>query len=177
MSADKPMVYINNLTPEWLLDGLRRAAGGESVDEWKKGVTALIQEKTKGADKTLEALASKFGLTDMSNRNGESIGANRKHNDAMAAVWGELPKGNNYEVGKGEVQREGAQGGATGIMSSMGMSAADAQVAQMAKDAGVTMPSFMDISKALPKVRPVVARGLSYGTEADLSAAIERAPQ
>jgi hypothetical protein len=56
MSADKPMVYINNLTPEWLIDGLRRAAGGESVDEWKKGVTALIQEKTKGAENVRKSL-------------------------------------------------------------------------------------------------------------------------
>jgi hypothetical protein len=56
MSAEKPMVYINNLTPEWLIDGLRRAASGEPVDEWKKGVTALIQEKTKGAENVKKSL-------------------------------------------------------------------------------------------------------------------------
>lgn len=151
--------------------------GCETVVREFRSAPGTRSDKTKSSDKTLEALASRFGLTDMSNRNGESIGGNRKHADGMAAVWGELPKGNNYEVGKGEVQRDGSQGGAEGILASMGMNANEAQIQQMAKDAGVSMPTFTSVTKALPKVRPIVGKGLSFGTDADLSAAIERAPQ
>ena len=148
------------------------------------GCTTVVREfrtapggrssSTKQMDKTLEGLASRFGLTDMSNRNGQSVGENRrqqnKQND-MTPTWGEIPKGNVFQAGKGEVQVDGASGGA--LAATANMRAGDAAVNSLAKQQGVTLPTFMDIAGSLPKLRPIIA-GQS-GTSADLDKAIGKA--
>ena len=111
----------------------------------------------------------------MSNRGGMSVGANREQargkND-MTPTWGELPKGNNFEVGKGEVQREGSAGGVTAALNGMGMGDNSSVDALAAKN-GVVLPSFMDIAGSLPKLRPIIAG--SSGNSADLQQAIAKA--
>lgn len=87
----------------------------------------------------------------------------------------DLPAGNNYEVGKGEVARDGSQGGATAALSSTGMTANVADV--LSKKLGYKVeaePTFMDIAKGLPRVRPHVVK--EYGTQADLDKAIKSSP-
>ncbi len=129
--------------------------------------------KTKHVDKTLQGLADRFGLSDMSNRDG-SVGGSRKDPNAMAPLWGQMPKGNVYEVGKGERPVDGASGGATAALAGLGINAQnEASVQAIADAAGEKMPNFMDIAHSLPKVKPIAAA--SYGSSADLSKAIESA--
>jgi hypothetical protein len=130
--------------------------------------------KTKGVDKTLEGLASRFGLTDMTNRNDNSVGANRaqgRGNMDMQPSWGAMPKGNVFSVGKGEVQVDGAQGGATAALAGMGMGD-NAAIAAMEAASGQPLPNFLDIAKTLPPVRPNIIK--QSGTSADLDTAIAR---
>ncbi len=131
-------------------------------------------EKTKVSDRALDRLAERYRLTDMSNRNG-SVGASRQHAPGMEPKWLEIPKGNNYEVGKGEVQRAGSQGGAQAALESTGMTGSVA--AKLAAKLGHDVPAeptFMELAKGLPRVRPHAVG--SYGTSADLAKAIESAP-
>jgi hypothetical protein len=132
----------------------------------------IRQKGTKQIDKTLEGLASRFGLSDMSNRNGESVGENRRkqnpQND-MAPTWGPIPKGNVFQVGKGEVQVDGATGGA--MAATANMRAGDAAVNALAQQQGVTLPTFMDMAGALPKIKPIIVG--KFGTSADLQKATE----
>ena len=129
--------------------------------------------KTKTMDKTLQGLADRFGLTDMSNRNG-SVGGSRKQPNEMVPVWGQMPKGNVYDVGKGERQVDGAGGGATAALAGLGINGqGEASVQALAAAAGAPLPTFMDIAHSLPKVRPTIHG--SSGSSSDLAQAIERA--
>jgi hypothetical protein len=159
-----------------------------------RGCTTVIREfrtapagrsaKTKASDAALESLAKKYGLSDMSNRSG-SVGGSRRAPMDFAPVWGAMPKGNVYEVGKGEVQREGAQGGASAALQSVALPIGGKQVAlnMTSKDAGVSdlekklgaVPSFMGVSKSLPRVRPHPV-GREPGSPQDLAQAIDKAP-
>src|SRR6266850_1196813 len=58
--------------------------------------------RTKAADGALEHLARRYGLSDMSNRSGSVGGSRRPARPDFSPVWGDMPKGNVYEVGKGE---------------------------------------------------------------------------
>lgn len=151
------------------------------------GCTTVVREfrtapggrsaRTKGIDKTLEGMAARFGLTDMSNSGGESVGANRvaaRGMNSMAPVWGNIPKGNVFEAGKGEVQVDGSQGGVTAALPGLGLSDANnSAVEAMAAANNVKLPTFTDIASALPAPKPVIHG--SAGTAADLSSAIEKA--
>lgn len=130
-------------------------------------------EKTKISDRALSRLAQRYNLGDMSNRNG-SVGASRKGPPGMEPIWADLPKGNNFEVGKGEVQRDGSEGGASAALASTGMSGSVAEA--LGQKLGVKLapePTFMEISKGLPGVRPHIVK--EYGTQADLDKAIKSA--
>jgi hypothetical protein len=153
--------------------------GGEGV--CPHGCTTVVREfltapgakseRTKISDRALSRLASRYQLGDMSNRNG-SVGNSRGAPPGMAPIWAELPKGNNYEVGKGEVTRDGSQGGATAALSSTRMSGSvAAEIAKMVGHDVPVEPTFMDISKNLPRVRPLVRA--ESGTSSDLDKAIK----
>lgn len=114
-----------------------------------------LSKKSTNTDRLLNMLAKDYRLSDMSNSKG-SVGAGRVKDNP--AVWADMPKGNKYEVGKGEVAVAGAQGGAA------------LAEAQMGKDASIT-----DI--ALPKIKPVLVRdnkgrALEYGTRKDVIDAV-----
>jgi hypothetical protein len=140
---------------------------------------------TKASDAALERLADKYGLSDMSNRRG-SVGDREKKND-FAPVWGKMPVGNNYEVGKGEVAREGAQGGANAALKGLelpigkdtvrlDMAGRDAQVKQMEKALAPKLgaiPTFGDVAKSMPRPRPL-PQGKEPGKASDLDTAISR---
>jgi hypothetical protein len=147
--------------------------------------------RTKASDSALERLASKFGLSDMTNRDG-SVGGSRKAKPDFKPIWGEMPKGNVYEVGRGEraADVKGALiqgGGAVGAMASMGMNSdVDAAMVQkygpdvkerLARAAGIPVaePKFMDVAKHLPKPRPN-PQGREPGSANDLGKAMEQAP-
>jgi hypothetical protein len=134
------------------------------------GCTTVVQEfrtapagkseRTKISDRALDRLAARYQLTDLSNRNG-SVGASRKNPKGMEAFWQPLPSGNVYEVGKGEVPREGSAGGATAALAGMGMT-----------DAGGAISELM---KALPRPRPH-AVGHEPGSAKDFDSALASAP-
>lgn len=135
---------------------------------------AARSEKVKASDKALERLAQRYNLTDMSNRNG-SVGNSRKGAPGMEPIWADLPKGNVFEVGKGEVARDGSQGGADAALAATRMTGSVA--AELSKKLGHEVkaePTFMDIAKGLPRVRPHVVK--EYGTQADLDKAIKSTP-
>jgi hypothetical protein len=121
---------------------------------------ALRSERTKISDRALDRLAARYQLTDLSNRNG-SVGASRKTPKGMEAFWQPLPTGNVYEVGKGEVPREGSAGGATAALAGMGMT-----------DSGGAISELM---KALPRPRPH-AVGHEPGSAKDFDNALASAP-
>jgi len=131
-------------------------------------------EKTKISDRALDRLAARYKLTDMSNRNG-SVGDSRGYPKGMEPLWKELPKGNNFEVGKGEVSRDGAAGGATAALTGMGMSGSVAEI--LSKKYGrpmVAEPNFMDIAKTLPRPR-AIPQGHEPGSQTDLANAMRTA--
>jgi hypothetical protein len=131
-------------------------------------------EKTKTSDRALDRLAARYQLTDMSNRNG-SVASSRGVPKGMEPLWADLPKGNNYEVGKGEVARDGSAGGAEGALKATRMTGSVA--AELSKKLGRELkpePTFMELAKGLPRVRPHVVG--SFGTAADLKKAIDSAP-
>ena len=147
------------------------------VATWTGKAPGGRSEKTKASDRALNHLASRYGLTDMSNRGGESVGSNRKAPGGMTPTWGELPQGNIFEAGKGEVSRDGrsrvdSQGGAAQIGGQLSQGVGDIE-----KAVGVPLPNFMDISKAMPKVRPIPAINPQDGkfqSSGDLDSAIAR---
>lgn len=124
---------------------------------WNGKAPGGRSEKTKASDRAIQHLANRYGLTDMSNRGGESVGANRKQPNGMQPTWGELPSGNIFEAGKGEVNRTDrarvdSQGGAAAIGGPL-----SAGVSDIEKAIGTPLPNFMDLSKSMPKVRPIPA--------------------
>lgn len=134
--------------------------------------------KTKGSDAALEHLARRFGLSDMSNRDG-SVGGSRKHADAMKPTWGELPKGNVFVPGKGEVNEKGEAlstvGGAIAGLAGMGIDGKSV-AEKLGREKGLTLapePTFADITKNLKGPRPLLpGKQYQYGTQADLDKAI-----
>lgn len=124
---------------------------------WNGKAPGGRSEKTKASDRALNHLASRYGLSDMSNRNGNSVGGNRKAPGEMTPTWGELPSGNIFEAGKGEVNRTDrarvdSQGGAAGFAGPL-----SSGVSEIEKAVGVPLPNFMDLSKSMPRVRPIPA--------------------
>jgi hypothetical protein len=136
----------------------------------KGGCTTVVQEfrtapggrseRTKISDRALDRLASRYNLSDMSNRDG-SVGASRKHPKGMEPLWQPLPTGNVYEVGKGEVARDGAAGGATAALSGLGMTDSGSAISELMK----TLPR--------PRAHPV---GHEPGSASDFSNALASAP-
>jgi hypothetical protein len=129
-------------------------------------------EKTKTSDRALARLAERYNFTDLSNKRG-SVGATRAA-DGMQAKWLDMPKGNKYEVGKGEVPVDGSVGGASAALSGVGMTGSVA--AKMAEKYGKPFdaePNIMDVTKALPKMRPHVVA--DWGKGAELKEAIDHA--
>jgi hypothetical protein len=150
--------------------------GCETVVREFRTAPGTRSHKTKFSDKALERLATRFGLTDMSNRNG-SVGGSRKHPDnPYAPVWGEMPKGNVYSPGKGEIQVDGAAGGAPAALKSIGATVDSAAAAMKAKYGGdyTPEPTFMDVTKTLPRVRPIYDKRMQYGTPQQLDALIKK---
>lgn len=154
------------------------------------GCTTVVREfrtapaaksaKTKNSDKALENLARRFGLTDMSNRDG-SVGGSRKHPKDMAPGWLAMPKGNIFVPGKGEVNDKGeamsTSGGAAAALSGMGITA-EPVAAALGKKLGRELtpePTFGDIAKTLKRPRPILpGKEYQYGTAAQLDALIEK---
>ena len=117
--------------------------------------------KTKLSDRALEHLSKRYGLSDMSNKGG-SVGASRKRDNSMAPVWGEMPKGNVFVPGKGEVDAKGqaltTTGGAAAALAGMGITG-ESVAAALGRKLGRELapePTFMDITKTLPKLRPKI---------------------
>ena len=52
----KPIVFISNLTPEWLESGLRLAACGIERDPWKEQMVEIISQTSKGAENIRKSL-------------------------------------------------------------------------------------------------------------------------
>lgn len=52
----KPIVFISNLTPEWLESGLRLAACGIERDPWKEQMAEIIGQTSKGAENIRKSL-------------------------------------------------------------------------------------------------------------------------
>jgi|HubBroStandDraft_2_1064218.scaffolds.fasta_scaffold195003_2 hypothetical protein len=134
--------------------------------------------KTKTSDAALERLASRFGLSDMSNRDG-SVGGSRKNANPMQPYWSEMPKGNTFEVGKGEVAPRGgnmvSNGGASAALA--GLNITESVAAQMGEKYGGKFekePGFMDIAKSLPPVR-AVPQGREPGSPQDFDRALKSA--
>lgn len=129
-------------------------------------------EKTKKSDAAIEHLAKRYGLSDISNKNG-SVGSSRPNPDQMQPTWGELPKGNVFQPGKGEIAVDGAAGGATAALSGMGMGAGMTAAQMMTNKYGekfAAEPTFDSVRKTLPRVKPIIHE--SYGTAKDLNKAI-----
>lgn len=125
----------------------------------------LLGGKTKGTDATLRRLAERFGYSDISNKNG-SVAASKKQPPGFNPVWVDVPKGNVLEIGKGEVSRAGAAGGADAAGRQFNTQA-------IADEAMASQQSPL-ASGALPKPRPhVVAE--PYGTAADFAKALHSA--
>ena len=116
--------------------------------------------KTKATDAALQRLADRFGMTDISNRNGSVKGSQRSNAPSMAPTWGEIPKGDKLVVGKGIEHVKGSGGGAEVIGNQLG------------QDIATDAPTFMDLAKQMPRVRPDVAKGHSFGDSSDLASAV-----
>lgn len=83
-----------------------------AIDREFRTAPGTRSPKTRATDVALERLAARFGMTDLSNRNG-SVAASRKVGDLdFSPQWQEVPKGDNLEIGRGIVPREGSAGGA-----------------------------------------------------------------
>ena len=126
---------------------------------------ATRSDRTKASDKALERLAARYGFSDLSNRKG-SVGATRAAQSPFQATWGQMPKGNKFEVGKGEVPVDGASGGATAALAGMGM--AGSVAAKMTEKYGTEFepePNIAERMKALPKPRPHVVADWGKGAE------------
>lgn len=155
-----------------------------------KGCTTVVREfrtapagkssKTKGVDKTLANLAARFGFSDMSNRDG-SVGGSKKQKNEMQPVWGDMPKGNVFVPGKGEVNAKGeaitTSGGGVAALAGMGITG-ESVAAQLSKKLGRELapePTFVDIARTLKKPRPILpGKEYQYGTSADLDKAIAK---
>ena len=154
-----------------------------------KGCTTVVREfrtapagkssKTKGVDRTLASLAARFGFSDMSNRDG-SVGSSKKNSGEIKPVWGDMPKGNIFVPGKGEVNAKGeamsTAGGGVAALAGMGITGQSvaAQLSQKLGREVTPEPTFVDIAKGLPKPRPIIDKRFSYGTQADLDKAIAK---
>lgn len=114
---------------------------------------------SKGVDANLQRLADRFGMTDISNRNG-TVAASRHKTTDTSSLWGELPKGDKLVVGKGIEHVDGSSGGAQALASSLAPPSPGES-------------SFMDIAKEMPKPAPVVAG--SYGGAAEFNSAMRSA--
>jgi len=115
-----------------------------------------LSKKSSNTDRLLNMLAKDYRLSDMSNSKG-SVGAGRVKDNP--AVWADMPKGNTYEVGKGEQQRAGSLGGASAAVAGIG--GADASVSDI----------------KMPPVKPVLVRdnkgrALEYGTRKEVMEAV-----
>lgn len=123
-----------------------------------------ISKKTSNTDRLLNQLAKDYGLSDMSNKDGTAVAGKGKSN--FTPVWGEVPKGNKLEIGKGEVPVPGATGGAASAAKSYRVADGGAMV----KEAG----TIESVGKLRPP-KPIIDKRLTYGTPADLAAAVKRA--
>jgi hypothetical protein len=152
--------------------------GCETVLREFRTAPGTRSHKTKFSDKALERLANRFGLTDMSNRNG-SVGNSRTHQEnPFAPVWGKMPKGNSFAPGRGEVPVDGAAGGAQAALKDFGSTATTSLAPAMEKlypgKKYEAEPNFMDIAKTLPRVRPIYDKRMQYGTPQQLDALIKK---
>lgn len=170
------------VTKEWRCLAHGEFDGAEGV--CPRGCTTVVREfrtapagrsaKTKTSDQALERLAKRFGLSDMTNKDG-SVGGSRKHPKDLAPVWGAMPKGNIFSPGKGEVNEKGEALSTTG-----GSLAALAGLGIDGKPVGEKLglppePTFADVRKILPRVRPILpGKEYQYGTPADLDKAIAK---
>jgi len=121
---------------------------------------AAISKKTQNTDRILRTLASDFGLSDMSNRDGKAVKSAKPQ-----GIWGEVPSGDRFVAGKGVEHVKGAGRGAE--------AAAEASHVYSSKVPGEV--SFLDMSKQMVPPRPIVDPKLSYGSAADLQAAVKAA--
>lgn len=122
-----------------------------------------ISKKTSNTDRLLNQLAKDYGLSDMSNKDGAAVAGKRKN--TLSPTWGEIPKGNKLEIGKGEVPVPGALGGA----------AAAAQSYRVA-EGGPTIkePGTIESVGKLRPPRPIIDKRLTYGSASDLAAAVKK---
>lgn len=127
--------------------------------------------KTKASDVALERLARRFGLSDISNRKGSVMESRRGFGKIggmdFSPVWGTMPKGHNLEVGKGIVERDGAQGGGEALGKTLG-------TGRIADEPAASTEHALPTAQKLVRPRPVVV-GRDSVTQDDFKAAVERA--
>lgn len=124
--------------------------------------------KTKATDAALERLAMRFGMTDISNRNG-TVAASKKGPGGLdfSPIWKEVPKGDTLEIGRGIVAREGGSGGAEAASREYG-------TGRMSDEPFATHDVPLPLGVMPPKPRPNVV-GRDTVTSADFSQALSRA--
>jgi hypothetical protein len=127
---------------------------------------AAKSNRTSNIDRMLRSVAADFGLSDMSNRNGSVALSQRRGKADFRPVWGEIPKGDTYNAGTRSVEkRKGGEGGMNAALSAY-------RVAPKAADeVGIT-----DVASKLPGPKPIIDKKLTYGSVADLQAAMKSAP-
>lgn len=112
-----------------------------------QGSASIGSKKTKQSDSLLNGLATRYGLSDMSNRGGDSVAENRKRtqrNTGPAPLWSSLPKGDRLVVGKGIEHVAGSSGGAQTIGTQLHTEALPGEA------------SFSDIAKSFTQPKPQV---------------------
>lgn len=130
---------------------------------------AVGTAKAKATDAALERLAQRFGLTDISNRNG-SVAASKPPAPAgldFTPKWLPVAAGDNFEVGKGVVSREGSAGGANAT-------AQQYRTERMGDEPAATETVPLPLGQLPPPPRPHVV-GRDNVTSADFEKAIRSA--
>ena len=114
--------------------------------------------RTKGIDSTLQRLATRFGLSDMNNRDGKAVGGGSSN----PAIWGQVPKGGVFNAAKG-VAEGSTTGGAAAIAGQYGTTPQNGET------------NVLQMAKSFPKIQPSVAPQHRYGNDSELSKAVKSA--
>lgn len=141
-----------------------------SVEREFRTAPAGHSARTKAADAALERLATRFGMTDISNRSG-TVAASRTPGAPPALdftpIWKEVPKGDVLEVGRGIVSREGSTGGAEAASREYG-------TGRMGDEPYATQEVPLPVGGKLPQLRPHIVAN-DNTSAADFSKAIASA--
>lgn len=126
-----------------------------------QGGPSIGSKRTRNIDGTLERLAGKYGMTDMSTRNGSVMSSRKRQSNGSEAFWKEMPTGDRLVVGKGVEKVAGSNGGAASIGQQL-------HTEKLSSDES----SFIDIAKGMTVTPNVVA---SFGSQSELASAVKSA--